>query len=135
MSKLCVSEHFACRVLGQHRSTQRKMPKGRPEEAALTAHIVELATRYELYGYRRITALLHAAGWAVNLKRVKRIWRREVLQVPHKGRPCLGADVCNAACSKSHLRAGIPPIAESPHLEPRHQRDISLTVRTMRLAC
>lgn len=70
------------RVLGQHRSTQRKVPVGRADEAALTADIVELATRYGRYGYRRITALLHAAGWAVNVKRVERIWRREGLKVP-----------------------------------------------------
>ncbi len=53
-------------------------------EAALTADIVELATRYGRYGYRRITALLREAGWVVNFKRVERIWRREGLKVPHK---------------------------------------------------
>ncbi|MBB5760380.1 transposase InsO family protein, partial [Methylorubrum rhodinum] len=29
------------------------------------------------YGYRKISALLKAAGWLVNDKRVERIWRRE----------------------------------------------------------
>ncbi|GAB4073141.1 hypothetical protein GCM10028812_52890 [Ancylobacter sonchi] len=58
--------------LGQHRSTQRKMPTGRTDEAALTAVIVERATRLGRYGYRRITALRHAAGWMVNVKRVER---------------------------------------------------------------
>ena len=79
-----VSERFACRVLGQHRSTQRKTPTGRADEAALTADIIALATQYGRYGYRRITALLHAAGWTVNVKRVERIWRREGLKVAHK---------------------------------------------------
>ena len=79
-----VSERFACRVLGQHRSTQRKTPTGRADEAALTADIIALANQYGRYGYRRITALLHAAGWTVNVKRVERIWRREGLKVPHK---------------------------------------------------
>ena len=32
----------------------------------LTADIVELARTYGRYGYRRITALLRSAGWAVN---------------------------------------------------------------------
>jgi hypothetical protein len=45
-------------VLGQHRSTRRKIAKTPDDEAALTADIVELATRYGRYGYRRITALL-----------------------------------------------------------------------------
>ena len=75
---------MACRVLGQHRSTQRKAPRGRADEAALTADIVALATRYGRYGYRRITAMLRDAGWAVNAKRVERIWRREGLKVPQK---------------------------------------------------
>ena len=37
----------------------------------MTADIVELATRYGRYGYRRITALLREAGWVVNFKRVE----------------------------------------------------------------
>ncbi len=76
VSKLGVSERLACRVLGQHRSTQRKIPMGRADEAALTADIIALATQYGRYGYRRIAALLHRAGWVVNVKRVERIWRR-----------------------------------------------------------
>jgi putative transposase len=79
-----VSERFACRVLGQHRSTQRKKPRTADDEAALTADIIALATQYGRYGYRRITALLRAAGWVINFKRVERIWRREGLKVPYK---------------------------------------------------
>jgi transposase InsO family protein len=72
-----VSERFACHVLGQHRSTQRKVPRRRADEDALTADVIALATQYGRYGYRRITALLRGAGWAVNAKRVERIWRRD----------------------------------------------------------
>ena len=79
-----MSERFACRVLGQHRSTQRKVPRGRADEDALTADIIALASRYGRYGYRRITILLREVGWAVNVKRVERIWRREGLKVPQK---------------------------------------------------
>jgi len=79
-----VSERFACRVLGQHRSTQRKIPKPRDDEAALTADIIALAIQYGRYGYRRITKMLCAAGWTVSFKRVERIWRREGLKVPAK---------------------------------------------------
>ncbi|QDT38360.1 IS2 transposase TnpB [Stratiformator vulcanicus] len=43
-----------------------------------------MATKYGRYGYRRVTALLRAEGWAVNHKRVERIWRREGLKVPQK---------------------------------------------------
>ena len=79
---LGVSQRFACRVLDQHRSTQRKARRTADDEAALTQAIIDLATQYGRYGYRRITALLHAEGWACNHKRVERIWRAEGLKVP-----------------------------------------------------
>ena len=50
----------------------------------MTKAIVDLASRYGRYGYRRITALLRCDGWRVNHKRVERIWRREGLKVPQK---------------------------------------------------
>lgn len=81
---MTVSERRACRALGQHRSTQRKVPRGRDDEEALTADLVALAEKYGRYGYRKISALLKAAGWFVNDKRVERIWRREGLKVPAK---------------------------------------------------
>jgi putative transposase len=72
-------------VLGQHRSTQRRVPTGRDDEERLTADIVELARQYGRYGYRKIAELLRTtAGWVVNDKRVERIWRREGLKVPAK---------------------------------------------------
>jgi putative transposase len=79
-----VSERRVCRVLGQHRSTQRKAPRGREDEERLTADIIDLACQYGRYGYRRIAEFLRRAGWQVNDKRVERIWRREGLKVPAK---------------------------------------------------
>jgi putative transposase len=70
--------------LGQHRSTQRKVPQGRADEERLTDDIIELADQYGRYGYRMVTGLLNNAGWCVNHKRVERIWRREGLKVPQK---------------------------------------------------
>jgi putative transposase len=82
--ELDISERRACRVLGQARVTQR-CPEGiTDEEVRLVARIIELATRYGRYGYRRITALLRREGWKVNHKRVERIWRQEGLKVPQK---------------------------------------------------
>ena len=70
-------------MLGQHRSTQRRIPRGRDDEEQLIADLVELARCYGRYGYRKIAALLRStAGWVVNDKRVERIWRREGLKVP-----------------------------------------------------
>jgi len=72
-------------VLGQHRSTQRRVPQGRDDEERLTADIIALARQYGRYGYRKIAELLRStAGWVVNDKRVERIWRLEGLKVPSK---------------------------------------------------
>lgn len=79
-----VSERRACRALKQHRSTQRKPPKSRADEARLVADMIVLARQYGRYGYRRIAALLRGAGWQVNDKRGERLWRREGLKVPMK---------------------------------------------------
>jgi transposase InsO family protein len=80
-----VSERRVCRVLGQHRSTQRRIPAGRDDEEQLTADIIELARRHGRLGYRKIAEMLRTqAGWVVNDKRVERIWRREGLKVPSK---------------------------------------------------
>ena len=54
------------------------------DESVLTKAIIDLASEYGRYGYRRITALLRMQGWHVNHKRVERIWRREGLKVPQK---------------------------------------------------
>ena len=69
---------------GHPRSTQRYKPSPVEDEKALTEEIVELASQFGRYGYRRITALLRHRGWHVNHKRVERIWRREGLRVPAK---------------------------------------------------
>ncbi len=81
---LNVSERRACLVLGQHRSTQRKVPRGRADEERLRQDIITLSETYGRYGYRMVTGLLNNAGWHVNHKRVERIWRSEGLKVPRK---------------------------------------------------
>jgi putative transposase len=72
------------REYGGLRVDQAKCLKELEKENALTAAIIELASEYGRYGYRRIAALLRAQGWHVNVKRVWRIWRREGLKVPSK---------------------------------------------------
>jgi transposase InsO family protein len=68
------------------------------DEERLVTQMIELATRYGRYGYRRITGLLRWDGWRVNHKRIERLWRREGLKVPKKqpkrGRLWLGDGSC-----------------------------------------
>ncbi|MBA4106586.1 MAG: hypothetical protein C0485_12580 [Pirellula sp.] len=70
-----VSERRACQVLSQPRSTQRRQRCVPSDEPRLVKRIVELASDYGRYGYRRVTALLRREGWTVNHKRVERLWR------------------------------------------------------------
>ena len=79
-----VSERRACKILGQPRSTQRRRHHVSDDEPLLVKRIIELATQYGRYGYRRVTELLRREGWKVNHKRVARLWRREGLKVPSK---------------------------------------------------
>lgn len=79
-----MSERRACRVLGQPRSTERRQPQRKRQQERLVREMVELASEYGRYGYRRITAMLRQRGWSVNHKRIERLWRREGLKVPSK---------------------------------------------------
>ena len=86
---LGVSERFACRVTGQHRSTQRH------ERVAATAADPDVALRAWLRAYakdrprRGFRPAYHdarAEGWAVNHKKIQRLWREEGLRVPQRRR-------------------------------------------------
>ena len=46
--------------------------------------MIRLAKQYGRYGYRKVGELLRAEGWAVNHKKVERIWREEGLQLPQR---------------------------------------------------
>src|SRR3546814_907118 len=82
-----VSERRACRVVGQHRSTQRLEPPVVPgDEPELREFLRAFAKRRPRWGWRRAAKELRRAGWKVNNKRVRRLWRDEGLQVPTKTR-------------------------------------------------
>jgi putative transposase len=79
-----VSERRACQVLGQPRSTQRRERHIPSDEPRLIREMIDLATQFGRYGYRRITELLRSRGWSVNHKRIERLWRQEALKIPAK---------------------------------------------------
>ena len=82
--KFSVSERCACRVLQQHRSTHRYVPKSSDDEDRLVQGVIELARQYGRYGYRCIAAILRDSRWLLNDKRVERLWRCKGLTVPMK---------------------------------------------------
>jgi len=83
---LAVSERRACRTLSQPGGTQRYAPRRLEKDKLLIDAIKDLSGKHPRYGYRRVTALLHAEGWPVNRKRVHRLWRQEGLKVPVRQR-------------------------------------------------
>ena len=82
----CVSERRACRIVGQPRSSQRHASEKAAKDAALSRRMVALSQENPRYGYRRVWALLRREGWAVNKKRVQRLWREADLKVPARER-------------------------------------------------
>jgi transposase InsO family protein len=84
MEKLDVSERRACKVLGQHRFTQRYEEKKDPFDEKLRERVIYFAKLYGRYGYRKVTGLLNMDGFDVGRDRVYTIWRQEGLQIPQK---------------------------------------------------
>ena len=56
------------------------------DDAALWAELRRISRERPRWGYRRAHALLLADGWALNVRRTKRVWREEGLRVPQKRR-------------------------------------------------
>ena len=84
--RLGVSERWACRIVGQHRSTQRHEPMRAGDDAALLAELRQFSKDRPRWGYRRAHHHLREQGWEVNRKRVQRLWREEGLRVPQRRR-------------------------------------------------
>ena len=77
------SERYICRVVGQHRSTQRHGDKVVSiEEGKLRNRLREIAAEHIRWGRLMAYRLLRREGWTVNHKRVQRFWREEGLQRP-----------------------------------------------------
>ena len=77
-----ISERRACWVVGQPRSSQRYVSTKATKDAALAERMVALSCENPRYGYRRVWALLRCEGWAVNKKRIQRLWKEADLKVP-----------------------------------------------------
>ena len=84
-----LSERRACELVGMRRSSYRYVR--REELPGLRGRLGELAQERRRFGYRRLTVLLRREGWAVNHKRVYRLYRQEGLGVRRRKRKRIGA--------------------------------------------
>jgi putative transposase len=80
-----ISERRACRLLHIGRSSLRYHPRADRDEA-LRQRLRDLAQRHPRYGYRRAWAVLRREGWAINVKRVHRLWQELGLSLPRPRR-------------------------------------------------
>ncbi|MCP4891008.1 MAG: transposase, partial [Planctomycetaceae bacterium] len=104
------SERYSCRVLGQPCNTQRYQSRRADDEPRLLNEMRLLACQRPRFGSARIYRLLTQRGWAVNEKRVHRLWKHEHMQVPlkqdRKRRFAGGSEngcLRQRACYKSHV--------------------------------
>jgi putative transposase len=82
-----VTERRACRVVGQHRSTQRlEVVLPDDDEQELRRWLVQFATDHPRWGWKRAYQHRRREGHRVNPKRVQRLWRLEGLKVPYRKR-------------------------------------------------
>ena len=103
-----LSVRQACQTLGVSRSwyyaaRTRQPARATTEAMALRDAIERIVLDYPGYGYRRVTAALHRAGWCVNHKRVARILREESLQCQLQRRFVVTTDSAHAHRTYPHL--------------------------------
>ncbi len=94
------SERRVSRVLGQHRLTQRRIPRGRDDGEPLVADMIEL--RPVSMAVRAIGGSRSCFAGEVNGKRVERLWRREPGKQPEQVR--LGLDGGSCIRPRAELR-------------------------------
>lgn len=75
-----VSTARACRLAQLSRTAWYRRPQRDPQQV-LRARIREIALARPRFGCQRIHVMLRREGWVVNLKRVRRLYRLEGLQV------------------------------------------------------
>jgi len=82
--RLEVSERRACTMIGICRMTVRYR-SSRPDDGLLRERMKALAHERRRFGYRRLHILLRREGYAVNHKRLFRLYREERLAVRRRG--------------------------------------------------
>jgi putative transposase len=79
-----VSQRRACKALAVDRSGVRYKPI-RPDDAELRVAMKTVAAERRRFGYRRIHVMLDRQGIVMNLKKLRRLYREEKLQVRRRG--------------------------------------------------
>jgi putative transposase len=85
MEQFSISQRRACRLVAIDRSSARYQARGvGGGETDLRSTLEQLAQRHPRYGYRRLWVQLRRGGYAVNHKRVYRLYRQARLELRRK---------------------------------------------------
>ncbi len=125
--RLGLSQRRACRIVGQHRSTQRHEPREADPDRDLRERLRGFAAAHPRWGYRRAHAVLVREGHEVNRKKIQRLWREEGLRVPPKRRKRRRLGESTTPCGR--LRAAHPDHVWALD----YQFDVTATGRTIKL--
>lgn len=79
-----VSQRRACQALTVDRSSVRYQSI-RPDDGAVRTAMKKVAAERRRFGYRRIHLMLQRQGFALNQKKLRRLYREEKLQVRRRG--------------------------------------------------
>jgi putative transposase len=79
------SERRACRVLSCNRKTAAHVSR-RGDDELLRSRLRELAHQKVRWGYKMLWGTLRQEGWAVNHKKVYRLYKEEKLELRRKGK-------------------------------------------------
>jgi putative transposase len=106
VDRLSMSERRACRITGQHRSTQRRPDPAVGRDDDLRRLLGEVSRDHPRWGYRLAWGHLREHGWVVNRKKIQRLWREEGLKRPTRRRKRLRVGAC--AVPAARLRVEHP---------------------------
>jgi putative transposase len=79
-----VSQRRACQAIGADRSSVRYRSR-RADDGHIRARLREIAAVRRRFGYRRLHILLRREGFALNHKKLRRLYAEERLQVRRRG--------------------------------------------------
>lgn len=102
---LGLSERRALKLAGLSASVFRYQARA-DDNGPLREQIIRLAHRHRRHGYRMIHLRLRLAGWQINVKRVRRLYREAQLMV------------------KTRKRKKVPPCDRQPLARPRHANEV-----------
>lgn len=84
--KYQISERRACRLIGLWQSSKRYRPVKTLEDEVITQRLIELASRWKRFGYRRLHIQLRREGVSINHKRTYRLYKQAGLSLPKRSK-------------------------------------------------